>query len=160
MDRYLKFILFFVVIGTSTAIEAQEKKGFYDSVAISFLKQIYPHYNIGFRNDTSNGTIKRVHNFYAYPSFHLTTNDSLSIEVVNLGTYFSEERGFILIIDSNKNGKVYMCLGEKSLEDDLAQLTNYFESKKKILKIEYKLEILDLFLRCKNGQIKTPVYIH
>jgi hypothetical protein len=159
MTRYLSLVLFFIV-SDCAAVIAQERKAFYDSLAISFLHKVYPQEIIGFRNDSINGIKKTVHNFYAYPSFHMTVGDSLTVELVNFGVYYSEEGWYIAIVDSNKNGRTYLYLGRKTIEDDLELLRNYFEAKRGILKREYKLEILELYLRCVNGQIQTPVYIH
>jgi hypothetical protein len=159
VNKLISLLLFFI-ISNSIALKAQERDGIYDSLAISFLREVYPHENIGFRSDTMKGIKKTVRNFYAYRSFHLTIKDSLTIEMVNLGAYLSEGGWYIAIIDSSKERKTYLYLGKKNLEDDLERLRRYFESKRGILKKEYKLEILDLFLRCENGQIETPVYIH
>ncbi len=98
MTRYLSLVWFFIVIDCA-AINAQEKKAFYDSLAISFLHKVYPYDSIGFRIDTINGIRKKGHNFYAYPSFHLTVSDSLTIELVNFGVYYSEEGWYITVID-------------------------------------------------------------
>ncbi|MBN9386217.1 MAG: hypothetical protein J0H74_35995 [Chitinophagaceae bacterium] len=147
-------------VGFSDLAKSQEISKSCDSLALSFLHENYPQDNIGFRTDTTNGKVRTGRNFYSYESFHLRINDILSIFLINFGLYDSEGGNYVVIIDKEKSDKTYLFLGKNSLEDDLAQLNKYFMSKKSILKNRYKLEILDLFLRCKKGQIKTPVYIH
>jgi hypothetical protein len=129
-------------------------------LALSFLHKNFPQDFIGFRNDTMNGKVRTGRNFYSYESFYLRINDALSISLINFGLYDSEGGNYIVIIDKRKDDTAYLFLGRDSLEDDLAQLNKYFMQNKIVLKKRYKLEILDLFLRCEKGQIKTPVYIH
>lgn len=139
---------------------SQEDNKCFDSLALSFLHEKYPQDVIGFRKDTVSGKIETVRNFYSYESFHLRISDVLSIVLVNFGLYDSGGGNYIAIIDKRKDDTAYLFLGKDSLEDDLTQLNKYFMQKKGVLKKRYKLEILDLFLRCEKGQIKTPVYIH
>jgi len=153
-------LIILLVVGLSALVKSQENSKSCDSLALSFLHENYPKDFIGFRNDTINGKVRTGRNFYSYESFRLCINDERSIFLINFGLYDSEGGNYVVIIDKDKSDKTYLFLGKGSLEDDLTQLNKYFISKTSILKNRYKLEMLDLFLRCKKGQIKTPVYIH
>jgi hypothetical protein len=79
---------------------------------------------------------------------------------MNFGTYDSEGKNYIMVVDKLANKKFFFFLGENAFEEDLNKLSTYFKSKDKELKEKYKLEICDLFLRSRRGQIETPKYIH
>lgn len=150
-------VLFTLIFNDSLS---QENIKWCDSLAISFLRGKEFGGNIGIKRDTINGKIRLGKNYYCYESFRLKVDDTSSIFVVNLGAYDSGGDKYIAIIEKNKNIKIPFFLGEKKLEDDLEWLGYYFKSKGNKLKREYKIEIVDLFLRSKRGQIETPKYIH
>lgn len=139
---------------------SQENNGKYDSLAISFLRKKEFGEGIGIKRDSLNGKVMIGKNYYCYESFRLKVDDTLSISVINIGAYDSDGKKYIAIIDKKKDKKVVSFLGEKKLEDDLEWLAHYFKNNGKKLKEEYKIEITDLLLRSKRGQIETLKYIH
>ncbi len=152
-------IIFFALNIFSKAV-SQETKKWEDSLVISFLQNTVFGDKIEKIKDTINGKIVESKNYYCYKSFSLKINAMTKIYLINFGTFITERPIYTAIIDESNNEKNVFIVGEKKFEEDLEQLNNFFKNKEPILKEEYEIEIVDLFLRCRQGQRKTPAYLH
>lgn len=140
---------------------SQEFEKWSDSTSLSYLKMHYINADIGVKKVVANGKVNYAKNYYCYMSFRLNLKDSLSVFIINFGIYIDDERSnYIMIVDQVKNKKSCIILGDDKFENDLNKLTNYFSCKGNLLKEKYKIEMCDLLLRAKRGQITTPLYIH
>ncbi len=157
MGRLIILALLSFCLATASA---QEMNKWSDSIAVSFLNKQGFGESIGVKKDTINGKVKVGRDYYCYMSFRLQLHDSSTVFLMNFGAYDSEGKNYIMVVDKLANKKFFFFLGENSFEEDLNKLSTYFKSKGKELKEKYKLEICDLFLRSRRGQIETPKYIH
>ncbi len=158
----LKFILFFVaLILMEESLHSQKQNAVFDTIALNFLNQ-NNHFgdSIGVIKYQKDGKELSGKNYYCYKSFSYKTNDSVRIDVINFGRYDSEGRCYMAIIVKNGTQEKISFFGKETYLNDLNNLNNVFIKNDKNINEKYKIEITDLLLRCRRGQLETPKYIH
>lgn len=144
------FLLIFILV--VNGVHSQSFKKWRDSVTQHILDRL---------DSTRLFEKGRASSFYCYDAFRARIDDTLSIRVVNFGNLDNDDRiNLILIVDSTSRKKSCFYLGRASTSDDLQRIQDYFTAKGALLIDLFKLEILDLLVRCKLGYIRTDTYIH
>lgn len=132
-----------------------------DSVILRLLTKYYPGDSISKKHIVINGEIKDIKKYYGYLSFRLPINKSGEIRIINFGTYSEHNPNFMLVLKcfGDKKEESFV-LGKNNLEEDLKLLDNLFSSFLQAVDEKYKLEILNLFLQCKQGILQTHCFIY
>ncbi len=155
-----KIIMIFIYAPFTNQLVAQSITKWDDSLALSVIRETEgPNYT-GVNDKIVNGKKIVSKNYYSYKSFTLKLSDSSSIYVINFGTYTSDNPIFMMIVEEKNGLKEPNTFGKKSYSEEIKMLSTLFDEMKDSVQEEYQIEITDLFVRCRRGQRKTPIYVH
>jgi hypothetical protein len=129
----------------------------------STINQYLQSYDLNIRLindiDTIKGKMRMITNYYKYYSLKKSFGDTDSITIINFGSYTSHAPSFMLITHKFKGKKEQLFFGRGQYDDELLSLNSFLSSFKGKLQENTKIIIIDLFLRCRRGQAKTPIYV-
>ncbi len=156
--------LLFMDIEAQIPKEYQNKDRYSDSIALDYLRNAYPGRHIGYSAITLNNETKNVRNYNSYVAFELPiqVNDITidTIRVVNFGVTSEHDPCFMLVLHYTNKAVKHFVLGKAALNNDVKKLQRFLKSLKGRVKENHLIEIWDLFVKCKQGIIFTPLYIH
>ena len=130
-----------------------------DSIINQHFQNYYPDLRLQNEIDTITGKVMLLTNYYRYYSFKRNFSDTDSMTVINFGSYTSHTRSFMLVTHTFQARKEHLFLGGGLYNDELLSLSNFYKSLGQRLPEEAEIIITDLFLRCRRGQAKTPIYL-
>ncbi len=154
-------LLILSVDGTAQASKKDEHTEFYnDSIALDYLKDIYPDRNIGWSEILLNNKRQKVRNFHSQVCFRLPAVSNDTIVAVSFGINSDHEPCFMLVIWKNDQNIARVLLGKESLNAEVSSLQNFITNLAHPIEEKYQLELWDLFVKCRQGVSNMPLYIH
>ncbi len=131
-----------------------------DSVITKYYESYYPDIKLKHGIDTIQGKTILLTNYYKYYSFKNVFENTDTVTIINFGSYTTHTRQFMLITRQSETKKEQVFLGGGSYNEELLELNNFFQCLGEKVAEKDKIFITDLYLRCRRGQAKTPVYIN
>lgn len=135
-----------------------------DSIVLKYLNSTYPNDSLGWSQIILKGKKQAVRNYYDYLAFSLPVKmekvGTDTIKMINFGPNADHRPCFTLVLHKSDNVTDYFILGRETFISDILKLQNFTSKLGGEVKEKCLIEIWDLFVKCRQGIIYTPLYVH